>query len=140
VSDVISKPSVGAQLAAKAIDAAVAKAGELGVAVTAAVVDESGILKAFTRQDGAPLASVELAQAKARMAAGLGYPTTALRGMAKDDAAFAPSVVGALTGVTILGGGAPISVDGAVIGAIGVSAASEEQDAEIADAGAAAAG
>jgi uncharacterized protein GlcG (DUF336 family) len=138
MSDVIQKPTIGSSLAARVIEAAAAQAGD--APATIAVVDESGVLKAFTRLDGAGLGGVELAVAKARMAVSFGYPTEAFRGMAKDDVPFAAAIVGGMTGVTILAGGVPITVDGALIGAVGVSAATEELDSEIAQAGAAAAG
>jgi len=133
MSKLIEKHSVGEELATQAIDVATTKARELGVAVAIAVVDESGVLKAFRRMDGAPLGTVELGPAKARMAASFGAPSSVFHGLAKDDGAIAVSLAG-ITGVTVLGGGEPIVVGGALAGAIGVSGGTEEQDIEIAQA------
>jgi uncharacterized protein GlcG (DUF336 family) len=134
VSNVFEKRGVSAELAAKLVNSAAAKASELGVPGTIAVVDESGLLKAFRRLDGAPLGGVEIAPAKARMAASFGYPTQAFRDMAKEDHGFGAAVAGVLGNATILGGGLPIMVDGQLVGGLGVSAGMEDQDVEIAEA------
>jgi uncharacterized protein GlcG (DUF336 family) len=47
------------------IDQAVAKAGQMGVAENIAILDDGGNLKAFSRMDGAPILSIEIAQNKA---------------------------------------------------------------------------
>ena len=47
------------------VDAAMAKARELGVAENVAIVDDGGNLKAFSRMDGAPILSIQMAQNKA---------------------------------------------------------------------------
>jgi len=60
-----SKKTVTYELAAKMVEAAVARAKELGVAQNVAVVDEGGNLKAFGRMDGAPLLGIEGCQRKA---------------------------------------------------------------------------
>ena len=52
-----------------------AKAAELGLAVTVTVVDEGGTLKTVARMDGAPLVSVETARLKAYSAAAIGVAT-----------------------------------------------------------------
>jgi uncharacterized protein GlcG (DUF336 family) len=139
MSNTIQKQGVSSELAAKLIDAAFEAADGLGLPVTIAVVDESGVLKALRRGDGAALGSVELAPAKARMAASFGAPTNVLRDMANDDHAFGSALVGGMTGATLLGGGMPIMVDGALVGAIGVSCPAEDKDVEIANAALAAA-
>jgi uncharacterized protein GlcG (DUF336 family) len=54
-----------AESAAKMVEAAVAKAKSLGVPQIVAILDDSGLLKAFCRMDGAPLISIEVAQNKA---------------------------------------------------------------------------
>ena len=63
--NVIKKHSVSSELAQKMVNAAVAKARELGVAENVAILDDSGNLKAFTRMDGAPIPTIEMAQNKA---------------------------------------------------------------------------
>jgi uncharacterized protein GlcG (DUF336 family) len=63
--DVVKKLSISFELAPKMVNAAVAKAKELGVAENVAILDDSGNLKAFTRMDGAPIPTIEMAQNKA---------------------------------------------------------------------------
>ncbi|MGH2858368.1 MAG: GlcG/HbpS family heme-binding protein, partial [Solirubrobacteraceae bacterium] len=65
MSDVFEKASVSSDLAHRIVAAAEAKAAEMGVPMNTAVCDESGVLKAFSRMDGAALLSVQIAQDKA---------------------------------------------------------------------------
>src|SRR5690606_13883422 len=103
MSDVIEKRSIGSALADGVVAAAQAKAAGLGSPRTVAIGDESGLLKALSRGDGAVTVGVELAPAKARLAAAFGAPTAVFHEMGKDDAAIAASLVGAVTGVALLG-------------------------------------
>jgi uncharacterized protein GlcG (DUF336 family) len=135
VADTFEKRSVSADLARRMITAAEEKARELGIAMNIAVVDESGVLKAFTRMDGAALLSVQIAQDKAYTAVGFGMPTHGWFDFIKDDP---PLAAGAPTGIdrlVIFGGGYPITIDGTVVGAIGVSGGHYSQDQEVAEAG-----
>jgi uncharacterized protein GlcG (DUF336 family) len=109
------------------VAAAVAKALEIGVPMAVAVVDESGILKAFNRMDGAGPAGVDIVQNKAYTAAAFRTPTQALAQRSQDQ----PAQIASFTTtprVTLLLGGFPISVGGVVIGGIGVGGGSGEQD------------
>src|SRR5438132_13220940 len=63
--NVIKKHSVSSELAQKMVNAAVAKARELGVSENVAILDDGGNLKAFSRMDGAPILCIEIAQNKA---------------------------------------------------------------------------
>src|SRR5689334_20988309 len=65
MADVVKKHSISSELAQKMVDAAMAKARELGVAENVAIVDDGGNLKAFGRMDGAPILSIQMAQNKA---------------------------------------------------------------------------
>ena len=65
MADVVTKQSISSELAQKMVDAAVAKAGELGVTENVAILDDGGNLTAFSRMDGAPILSIEIAQNKA---------------------------------------------------------------------------
>lgn len=133
--DVVNRASVSAGLARSIIDRAVAKATELGKGFTVAIVDESGVLKALHRMDGAPLISVQIAQDKAYTAAGFGIPSHAWHDFIKDDP---PLAAGAPTGIdrlVVFGGGFPIERDGAVVGAVGVSGGHYSEDMEVAVAG-----
>jgi uncharacterized protein GlcG (DUF336 family) len=60
-----TKPVLTADAARACVDAALAKAAEMRLAVTVTVVDEGGTPKALARMDGAPLVSVETARLKA---------------------------------------------------------------------------
>ncbi|MGH3184750.1 MAG: GlcG/HbpS family heme-binding protein, partial [Streptosporangiaceae bacterium] len=66
-----------AELAKAMIEAAERKAAEMGHPFVIAIVDDSGVLKAFSRMDGAPLLSVQVAQDKAYTAVGFGIATDA---------------------------------------------------------------
>ncbi|MGH9069105.1 MAG: GlcG/HbpS family heme-binding protein [Acidimicrobiales bacterium] len=135
MTDTFEKQSITAELAARMIAAAEAKARQIGVPMNIALVDESGVLKAFSRMDGAALLSVQIAQDKAYTAAGFGMPSHGWYDFIKDDP---PLAAGAPTGIdrlVIFGGGYPIKVGDAVVGAIGVSGGHYAQDMEVAEAG-----
>lgn len=102
--------------------------------VAIAVVDESGNLIAFHKLDDTQMGSVDIAIGKARTAARMKRPTKAL----EDAIAGGRTVMLAVEGLTPLEGGVPVMVDGRVIGAVGVSGVTSQQDAQVAQAGAAA--
>ena len=81
-----------------------------------AVVDESGVLKAFSRMDGAALLSVQIAQDKAYTAVGFGMPTHGWHDFIKDDPPLAAGAPSGIDRLVIFGGGYPITIDGAVVG------------------------
>ena len=117
----------------KDFEAAVAKAKAIGVAENVAVLDDGGNLKAFARMDGAPILSIEIAQNKAY---------TALFGLATQDffnfIQTDPSLLAGipqLGRVVAYGGGLPIKIDGAIVGAIGVSGGTVPNDVDCAQAG-----
>jgi uncharacterized protein GlcG (DUF336 family) len=129
------RSSVTAELAKAMIEAAEAKAGELGHPFVIAVVDDSGVLKAFSRMDGAALLSVQIAQDKAYTAAGFGMATDAWHDFVKDDAPLAMGAAPGIDRLIVFGGGYPIKIGKAVAGAIGVSGGHYSQDMEVAQAG-----
>jgi len=111
------------------------KSEEHGCPFTIAVVDESGVIKALARMDGAPLLSVQVAQDKAYTAAGFSMATHDWYDFIKDDE---PLKIGATAGIdrlVIFGGGYPIEVDGVAVGAVGVSEGHYTRDMEVAQAG-----
>lgn len=134
-----SKQSLSAEGASKVISGAQAKAGELGIPASIAVVDEAGVLKAMLRMDGASLISVDVAMKKAYTSAAAGFPTAEFFEFIKGDPPLLAGIPH-VPGVSIIGGGIPLSMDGAVVGAIGISGGHYTQDIEIAQAGVAAAG
>jgi uncharacterized protein GlcG (DUF336 family) len=135
MTDTFQKPSVSTDLARRMILAAEDKARELGVPMNIAVVDESGVLKAFSRMDGSALLSVKIAQDKAYTAVGFGMPTHGWFDFIKDDPPLAAGAPSGIERLVIFGGGYPVTVDGAVVGAIGVSGGHYSQDQEVAEAG-----
>jgi glc operon protein GlcG len=120
----------------KVISRAQAKALELGIKVTVAIVDEGGLLVALSRMDGAPPVSPQIAEAKAVGAAMLLRDGAGLAQMAQDRPAFF-SVVDRMVRVPLVPGlgSVPIKADGKIVGAIGVSGGRPEQDVECAEAG-----
>lgn len=105
--------------------------------ICVAVCDERGLLLAFARVDGAPARSVAIAQGKAYTAARMGVTTTALLERLHREGI----AVGYFCdpGLTALPGGTPLVADGRLVGAIGVSGLTSQQDQAITDAVAAAA-
>jgi len=117
-----------------ALDAARAEAEKRGWPVNIAVVDSGANLVAFARLDGAQLASVAVAQHKARAAASFRRPSHVFEdAVQKADYKYVLTI----DGVIASRGGVPLIEDGKLIGAIGVSGATGSQDEVIALAGAA---
>ncbi len=110
--------------------AAESEAHKRGWTVAIAVVDVGGELILFHRIDDVQTGSLDVAIAKARAAARFKRPTRALADAVKGN----PGLV-ALAGVVPVAGGLPIAADGKVIGGIGVSGMSSDQDEIIAQAG-----
>ena len=122
--------------ATQVIARAHAKATELGVRVTVAVVDEGGLLIALSRMDGAIPLSPQIAEAKAVGAVMLNRDGAGLAELAKDRPGFF-GVADRLVRVPIVPGLGSVLIkrDGKVLGAVGVSGARPEQDLECAEAG-----
>jgi glc operon protein GlcG len=103
--------------------------------VVIAVVDEGGHALVLARLDGAQWSSVDTAVAKARAAAAWKRPTRLLEeSVNKGRFAF----LSITQGMAALQGGVPIEVDGAIVGAIGVSGVRAQDDEQVALAGVAA--
>ncbi|WBB75945.1 heme-binding protein [Micromonospora sp. WMMD1128] len=134
-STVVNRPTIAHAAARAALDAAVARAESMGLPVTVAICDESGVLKAYQRMDGAPLVTVQLAQDKAYTAVGFGLSSDGWYDFIKDDGPLAMGAPAGIDRLVTFGGGFPIRVDGAVVGAIGVSGGHYTQDMEVAEAG-----
>jgi uncharacterized protein GlcG (DUF336 family) len=130
------KRSIGLDAAQRIIDAAFHEAQSVGIKIAVCVLDESGVLKAFAREDGSALVNIQSAQDKAYTAVGLGMPSHAWYPMIKDDPALLAGVVGAIDRLVIFGGGVPLKVDGFLVGAVGVGGGTHEQDRQVAEAGA----
>jgi uncharacterized protein GlcG (DUF336 family) len=117
--------------AKKAAAAAEAEALKNKWNVVIAIVDDGGNLQYLQRIDGTQAASSETAARKARTAALFKRPTKVLEDAVKDRVSLLT-----LPNVTPLEGGVPLIYKGEVIGAIGVSGATSQQDAQVAKAGA----
>lgn len=123
----------GARLA---LDAALARAEEIGGRFNIAVTDTGGALLAFARMDGAFALSADIAIDKARTVAGFGgVPSAELYAAIESEEAVRFGIAGR-RGVAAFGGGVPVLVGGELVGAIGASGGSAEQDAAVAAAGA----
>lgn len=129
---------VSAEAAARMVAAAVAHAGTLGIRINAAVTDAGGTLAAFLRMPGAFLHSVDIAIDKAYTAASFGFPTSQWMSLLAGDEALRIGIV-QRPRLVVFGGGLPIrqpaAEGGALIGGIGVSGGSAEQDEACARAG-----
>src|SRR6266852_1078304 len=126
MTNVVKKYSISYELAQKMVDAAVAKARELGVSENVAILDDGGNLKAFGRMDGAPIPTTEMAQNKAYTAL-LGVSTQEFFNFIQGDPSLLAGIP-TLARMAAWGGGFPIKVDGEIVGAIGVSGAPTVQN------------
>lgn len=122
---------IGFEQARKAGDAAKEAALQLGVPNAIAVVEPTGELVYFIKMDGAPYSAIQLAIQKAVTSARYRRPTKAFfDGIESGHAFFAT-----FPGMVAVPGGAPIVVDGKLIGAIGVSGGDAVQDVLVSNAG-----
>ena len=124
--DVVKKYGISSELAQKMVDAAVAKARELGVSENVAILDDGGNLKAFSRMDGASMPTIEIAQKKAYTAL-FGVSTQDFFNFIQGDPSLLAGIP-TLSRVAAWGGGFPITVRGEVVGAIGLSGAPTVQN------------
>jgi glc operon protein GlcG len=133
-ADLQSRHVLTLDAARTVVAAAEAEARQKGWPCVVAVTDGAGYLIALDRMDASPmLASVELAPAKARTAALFRKPSKAL-----EDAIHAGRTAAVTAGFVEMSGGLPLIVNDELVGAIGVSSAQPDWDAQIAAAGAAA--
>lgn len=120
--------------------AAVEKAREIGNPMNIAVAEVGGNLKAFARMEEAWTASISIAQDKAYTSAALGLSTQDIGEMSQPGQPLFGVNTTNEGRIVIFGGGIPLMSDGKVIGAVGVSGGTPDQDHEVAQAGAAAFG
>jgi uncharacterized protein GlcG (DUF336 family) len=117
------------------LKAARMKAEQLHVRMNIAVVDDGANLVAFARMDGAWLGSIEIAQNKAYTARAFDLSTKELAAKSQPGKPLFGISHGGR--IVIFAGGIPLKADGHVVGAIGVSGGTPDQDHEVAQAGAA---
>jgi glc operon protein GlcG len=126
--------SISTESAKKAAAAAMAEAQKNSWKMAIAIVDTGGYLVYFEKMQDAQTGSVELAIEKARTAVLFRRPTKVFQdGVAAGGEGLR---LLRLTGAIPIDGGVPIIVDGKVVGAVGVSGGSGEQDGHVAQAGA----
>jgi uncharacterized protein GlcG (DUF336 family) len=120
------------QQAAAVIEAGRTKASEIGVSVIIAVLDAGTNLKAFSRMDGAVLGSIDIALKKARTSILFQCNSEEVWEYCKPGA-LAPGLELSNGGLATFAGGIPLKADsGEVIGAVGVSGGTVDQDLAIA--------
>jgi glc operon protein GlcG len=124
---------IGLDAAKKAAAAAEAEAAKItSTPYVIAIVDPDGQLIYFERQDNAQIGSVRIAIDKARSAALFRRPTKVF----EDALGKGRTAILALRGATPVEGGLPLVAGGKVVGAIGASAGTAQQDGQVAKAGA----
>ena len=127
--------SLTLEQARTALDACIAKSNEVGVKMNIAVVDAGANLTAFARMDGAWLGSVDIAMKKARTARYFDMPTGDIGGLSQPGGALY-NIEHSNGGLITFPGGVPVmDGNGNVLGAIGVSGSTVENDHLVAEAG-----
>ncbi len=114
---------------------AVRRAAAIGVPMDVAVVDDAGHLLVFNRMDGAKLSSIDIAMSKAWTAACARRATHEYGEIASPGRPAYGIHVGNHGRFMIVGGGLPIFVDGQIVGGIGCSSGTTQQDREVAMSG-----
>ena len=132
----IETKDMSLDLAQAIVAAAVAKAAAINTKMNVAVVDVGGNLKAFVRMDGAWLGSIDISIKKAKTARYFDMPTGAIGELSQPGGSLYQIEV-SNGGLITFPGGVPIKMGATVIGAIGVSGSSVENDHAVATAGAA---
>jgi len=127
--------SITLNQANRVLRATLAKASELNIKVTAAVVDDGGRLVALQRMDGAIWASVYGSQGKAVASAAFGRPSGVMQERASQPTPA--GIAAAEGGHMIMGQGAvPLFRNGVLVGACGVGGGTSQEDEDCAKAGA----
>ena len=132
--DVPYGPPISLAQAQAVIEAAVAEAKKRNWKMNVAVTDSGGNLVAFQRMDGAMLASIQIAEHKARAAATFRRPTKVFEDGIQ---LMHLNYLLAFDGMIASRGGIPLIDQGAIIGAIGSSGGTDSQDEVVSEAGAA---
>ena len=129
-----TKKSLNLAVTKVIVAAAEKEATKNGWAMFIAVVDDGGVLTTVERMDDAQIGSLDVSIGKAQTALKFKRPSKAFEDLINSGR---NSLLG-LPGLTPVEGGFPLMADGKVIGAIGVSGGSSQQDAQVAQAGVAA--
>ncbi|KAB1185495.1 MULTISPECIES: heme-binding protein [Haloferax] len=122
------------EVAKQLVDAAEEKAAEIDVPMCIAVMDDAANLVAFHRMDDALLASIDIAQDKAYTAVSLKLDTETVWEVSQPGESLYGLGNTNDGRIITFGGGIPLEVDGTVVGGIGVSGGSAEEDVTVASA------
>ena len=129
-AQLLDKKALTLEAAQKIAAASLVEARANNWNVIIAVVDEGGHLLTLNRMETAQYGSIEVAIGKAKTAAAFRRPTKLL-----EDASKTRPALTTIANAYLLEGGVPITYNGQVIGAVGVSGATSQQDAQVAEAG-----
>ena len=129
-AQLVTKKTVSLELAKKLATAAEEQAIKDNLTVVISIVDDGGNLVYLEKMDGTQLGSIEISMKKAKTAISFKRPTKAYQ----DRIAGGTNAIIALKNVLPFEGGLPLLVDGELVGAIGVSGGTSEQDGVIANA------
>jgi uncharacterized protein GlcG (DUF336 family) len=124
--------------AQRVIEAGIVKAKQIGQPMNIAVVDAGANLTAFVRMNGAWLGSIDIAINKAFTAKAFDISTLELGRNSQPGSQFFGIHASNHGRVMIFAGGIPIKTNGQIVGAVGVSGGSGEQDQAVAEAATAA--
>lgn len=120
--------------AIQAVNAALKESNELGTKMNIAVVDRGGNLVAFAREDGAWVGSVDISIKKARTAAYFDMPTEEIGKLSQPGGSLF-GIEHSNDGLITFPGGLPLEApDGTILGAVGVSGSTVENDRQVAEA------
>jgi uncharacterized protein GlcG (DUF336 family) len=125
--------AIGLEEARRVIEAAQARAAEIDKPITVVVVDSAGFPVAAERMDGARPLQIEIATAKAYTAAVMQRPGSVLKGWADSDPAFFAQVSQmGHKAIVATGGAYPVKRDGELIGGLGISGGTGDEDEALA--------
>jgi len=127
-------PRLSAEEAHVLIEGAVRHAQKIGVPMCIAICDESGHLIAFERMDGGKVSSISIACDKAFTGAVARKPTHVYGELCQPGKPTWGIHVSNQGRFSIIGGGLPVTVDGTIVGGIGVSSGTAIEDREVAEA------
>jgi uncharacterized protein GlcG (DUF336 family) len=130
----VTQKNISSQAACEMVRAAALKAEEIGVKINVSVCDVSGIEISFLRMNGAFIHSIGIAKDKAYTSASFGFPTLQWGEILKGNDQLEAGIIRRDRLVTF-GGGLPLELDSDLLGGIGVSGGSEEEDGLCAQAG-----
>jgi len=134
---IVSKPRLTQAGAQVILNGAIKKANEMNIKVCIAIVDDSALLLTFYRQDDARISSIAISLTKAESAALRRSPTKAIDQPDPNDKIIlnVGMILASKSQQTTLRGGFPIFVNNQIVGAIGVSGGTVDEDSEIATSG-----